>query len=75
MEAIIVHGPQGSGKTRNAEAIRTALVLNGIVDPWVPGDAVLPGHLHLTNVNPSEDFRPGTAMSLEAAMHKVRARN
>jgi len=44
----IVSGPQGIGKTVNAERIMRAYGMTGIVDDWTPGDAIVPGKLHLT---------------------------
>ena len=46
----IVYGPQGCGKTKNAQAIADALGLTEIVDDWQPGDpAPITKALVLTN--------------------------
>lgn len=46
----LVHGPEGCGKTRNAQAIADALGLTQIVDDWQPGQPVpLTKALVLTN--------------------------
>jgi len=49
MNTVIVVGPQGCGKTRNAQALVQRLGCRGIVDDWVPGVALVPGALHLTH--------------------------
>lgn len=36
----LVYGPQGCGKTTNAQAIAAALGLTEVVDDWLPGDPV-----------------------------------
>lgn len=36
----LVHGPEGCGKTKNAQAIAAALGLTEIVDDWQPGQPV-----------------------------------
>ena len=48
MLAVIVHGPQACGKSRNRAAIRDAYGLTGITEDWEPGDPVTQGFLHLT---------------------------
>jgi hypothetical protein len=48
--SIILYGPQGCGKTKNAEAIAKKLGLQGIIDNWIPGKAMGVNTLHLTNV-------------------------
>ncbi|AVO56177.1 hypothetical protein C7A17_00135 [Ectopseudomonas mendocina] len=35
-----MHGPEGCGKTKNAQAIAAALGLTEIVDDWQPGQPV-----------------------------------
>lgn len=47
--AIIVTGPQGCGKTRNAARLQDRYGCSEIVDDWTPGDPVHPHVLHLTN--------------------------
>lgn len=50
MRSVIVHGPQGCGKTTNAEAIREALGLSAVVDDWKRGQPFpVDGALILTN--------------------------
>lgn len=48
--AIIVHGPQGCGKTRSAEALKAHFGVSRVVDGWAPGDPVEADTLYLTNV-------------------------
>jgi hypothetical protein len=36
MKSVIVYGPQGCGKTLNAEQIRKALGLKKVLDEWIP---------------------------------------
>ena len=47
---VIVHGPAGCGKTRNAEKLMRHFGMNRIVDDWTPS-ALCPirGALVLTN--------------------------
>jgi hypothetical protein len=45
---VLVHGPAGCGKTRNAEAIRQHFGCEGVIDEWDPqGTRFEFGHLHL----------------------------
>ena len=48
-EAIIVYGPQASGKTRNAQALKEHFGCSAIVDDWDHTKHTTPGALHLTN--------------------------
>ena len=48
-DAVIVHGPQGCGKTHNAEALQKALGCGTLVDPWWPTQTLHDGALHLTH--------------------------
>ena len=49
LPTIIVFGPHGCGKTRNAEALRAAFGCASIVDDWEPVSTLTQGALHLTN--------------------------
>jgi hypothetical protein len=76
----LVHGPEGCGKTRNAQAIADALGLTQIVDNWLPGQPVpLTKALVLTNQDgPHHPFTRRTltfdqGMSLVAAKAKQEA--
>lgn len=55
-QSVIVFGPQGCGKTRNAERIARYYGLKTIVDDFSPGDqAPKFGALILTNMVPDPD--------------------
>lgn len=49
--AIVIVGPQASGKTHNAEAFRTHYGMKRIVDDWDGETNLCPGDLALTNVS------------------------
>lgn len=71
-KSIVVHGPEGCGKTTNAKRIAEQLRLASIIDDWQPGDPYSPTDcLILTNSDgpyPPGFFRQvmtyGTAMQL-----------
>ena len=47
---VVVYGPQGCGKTRNAEKLMRHFGMKRIVDDWTPSDAApARGALVLTN--------------------------
>lgn len=72
----LVYGPEGCGKTKNAQAIADALGLTEIVDDWQPGDpAPITKALVLTN-HLGPDFPPfyRRALSYEQAMSLVAAK-
>lgn len=71
----LVYGPEGCGKTTNAQAIAAALGLTEIVDDWQPGDpAPITKALVLTN-DLGPDFPPfyRRVLSFEQAMSLVAA--
>lgn len=47
--AVIVTGPQGSGKSRAAQALLRHFRLHCLVEEWEPGQPVVPCALHLTH--------------------------
>lgn len=49
MNAVIVTGPQESGKTLAASALATRFGCNRVVEDWWPGEPLTPGALHLTH--------------------------
>lgn len=49
MITVIVYGPQGSGKTTNAEPLRKHFGCSRVVDDWHYGDLICEGDLILTN--------------------------
>jgi len=51
-EPVIIHGPQGCGKSARAEALKSEFGAQRIVDEWRPGQHLAPGDLALTNVAP-----------------------
>ena len=53
-EMVIVCGPQGCGKTRQAEALRAHFGMSRVQDDWRLGDGLQPGTLYLTQ----ESFAP-----------------
>lgn len=49
---LVVHGPQGCGKTRNANLLRDRFGCRDVVDEWDPQTAPLEeGKLHLTQAD------------------------
>lgn len=48
-QAVILSLPAGSGKTLIDKRLAAALGLRWVVDPWVPGHALVRDALHLTN--------------------------
>jgi adenylate kinase family enzyme len=48
MKGVIVYGPQGCGKSANADLIKAHFGLTNVVDEWAGGE-VLDNTLHLTN--------------------------
>nr|WP_256834511.1 ATP-binding protein [Pseudomonas oleovorans] len=72
----LVYGPEGCGKTTNAQAIADALGLTEIVDDWQPGDpAPITKALVLTN-HLGPDFPPfyRRVLSYDQAMSLVAAK-
>ena len=53
MQAIIIHGPQGCGKTRYMKDFCELYGCAAWTDDWLPGDPLVPGLLHLTFEVPS----------------------
>ena len=53
MQAVIIHGPQGCGKTRHAKDFCELYGCTAWTDDWLPGDPLVPGLLHLTFEVPS----------------------
>lgn len=46
---VVVHGPQGVGKTKNAEALRRHFGCRRVVDGWESGVLLRDGDLALTD--------------------------
>lgn len=49
-DAVIVHGPQGCGKTRHAGVLAKHFGVARIIDEWRPGDPIEPDTLHLSQM-------------------------
>lgn len=53
-KSVVVHGPQGTGKTRHADALRQHFGLTAIHDEWSQHDRLpLRDTLVLTHENPA----------------------
>lgn len=67
MGAVVVYGPQGCGKTRNAERLRKHFGKRSVIDDWTPGDPLPDDCLALTN-------HPGAAnaIAFDTAMGAAR---
>lgn len=73
--SIVVYGPMGCGKTRNAERLKKAFGLSIIVDDWQFGFSKnwsREGALLLTNQQPPEYFRY-LIVSFADAMRRVKS--
>lgn len=75
-QTTILYGPQGCGKTRNAESIAAALGLERIRDEWTEGDPVPgpSGWLLIGTIKPNPHLlrRLGVrAMSFQEAIGRV----
>lgn len=57
MSTVIIYGPQGCGKTRNAQVIAKAFGLTAILDGWHGKGCVPEDTLVLTNVQGIEGAR------------------
>lgn len=51
MTTILIHGPQGCGKARNAQALAAHFGCSKVVDDWNGRDRVVAGALVLTNID------------------------
>lgn len=65
---VIVHGPRGSGKTRNAEALRELVGADRVVDDWDGRSALLDGDLALTHCELFHGRRGVRVVSIETAI-------
>lgn len=71
LAAVLVYGPQGCGKTTNAQRIRQALGLLHVIDDWQPGDPKPADTLLLTCID-DEGLPRRRALSFAEAMLLVR---
>ncbi len=70
MRTVLIHGPQGCGKTTYAEQFAKALGCKEIVDDWdAERDPITPGALHLTHGFPIGLPRHVESLSFDAAKH------
>lgn len=74
MTTIVLHGPQGCGKTAIAHELAAQHRTTRIVDEWLPGMPLERGAIHVTHVAPGElpaDVQVVSALdwSEEAASH------
>lgn len=73
-KSCIVFGPQGCGKTTNAQAIASALGLEKIVDNWQPDMAVPPDALVLTHHDGPFNHSPRRVLTYAAAIALVESK-
>ncbi|MCG8294283.1 AAA family ATPase [Pseudomonas entomophila] len=67
--SCVVHGPEGCGKTTNAQAIAKALGLPHVLDGWEPGQAApLINTLILTSARDPSWYFKGRVMTFDQAM-------
>lgn len=71
-KSVLVHAPQGCGKTTQTPATAKALGLSTIHDNWEPGAAVaLLDTLVLTNARVTNGHFRGRTMTFDQAMQVV----
>lgn len=70
----LVYGPEGCGKTRNAQAIADALGLTEIVDGWLPGDPVPPRKALLLSTEAPDFPTHKRVLTFDQAMSLVAAK-
>lgn len=71
-KSVIVYGPQGCGKTRNAEALLKGFKLERLVDGWDGSHHTHIGVLYLTNTVPARFVGTRRVFSLSEALAYVR---
>lgn len=70
----LVYGPEGCGKTKNAQAIAAALGLTEIVDGWLPGDPVPPRKALLLSTEAPDFPTHKRVLTFDQAMSLVAAK-
>lgn len=70
----LVYGPEGCGKTTNAQAIADALGLTEIVDGWLPGDPVPPRKALLLSTEAPDFPTHKRVLTFDQAMSLVAAK-
>lgn len=73
--STIIYGPQGCGKTRNAEALAKHLGLSNIVDDWMSGDELPEDTLALTGTENVPGALEFSDVMSEIAKERETARN
>lgn len=68
---IVIHGPQGCGKTQHAAALASHFGASRLVDGWNGRDALQPGDLALTNSEAVKLPDRATVISFERAMQAM----
>lgn len=71
--AVVIHGPQGCGKTRHAAALAAHFGDARVVDDWNGRDRLGPGDLALTSCERVELPHRATVMSLDVALALISA--
>lgn len=72
MKSVIVHGPQGCGKSLHADELRKGFKLDRIVDGWDGQHREPIGVLYLTNHVPARFTNDRRVFSLKEALAYVR---
>ncbi len=70
---VIVTGPAGSGKTRNADAFMRAFGCSRLVDEWDGVACLRAGDLALTNLEQFQVQRRYQVISVEQALEQIKA--
>lgn len=76
MHTVIVYGPMGCGKTRNAERLRRHFKCTHVLDGWSDGDdrIINPrGCLVLTVYPPAHYPAQAKVVAFDAAMRQIQA--
>ncbi|HZR35692.1 MAG TPA: hypothetical protein VFA75_09980 [Nevskia sp.] len=73
VRTVIIHGPQGCGKTRNAEALRRHFKLERVIEDWWDGRRIPAfGALVLTNNSPEPKWGKYRVIAFSEAMGALR---
>lgn len=67
MRSVIVHGPQGCGKTSAAQVLQRHFGCTQIVDEWDGREPLPDGALVMTNLPPHRFCAPANASVVEFA--------
>lgn len=54
MTTVVLYGPQGSGKSKFVERIKSAYGIDDVVEEWVPHEGLRTGALHITTADQYE---------------------